>query len=128
MLEDLLTVGGCLITNFKKGDVIIRVIPFKVVEEVYNENLGTTREIIRGSVDVCREPVEFLEVANNLIWLRDVVECSGCHKKHLLKLNLEDFADGWELFKAPEGLTVQECAKANKHDEQDLKSIIRRIM
>ena len=108
-MNELFEETGRSILGFKKGDIIIRLKPAAVKEISYNENLGITTEYIKSYDNSFRtDPMEFLCVKNNLIFLRCLTEdYEG--KKRVVKLTIEKYFDDWSIFEVPEGLTLEDC-------------------
>ena len=106
MLDELFKCEGQSIFSFKKGDIIVRVEPAIHKSMQRNENLGIEIEVVTGKDNSFREPMEFIAVENNTIYLR------YAKNKRLTHANLEEHEDGWQLFKIPDGLTMDEILKS----------------
>jgi hypothetical protein len=108
-MKELFETEGQSIFTFKKGDIIIRTKPCVIKRDVYNENLG-----ISIAVDACinyaftRNPVEFIGIENNLIYVRDVKSFFG-EVIRVHKERVSDFSEDWALFKVPNGLSLDDC-------------------
>lgn len=105
MMNKLFEKEGQSIFTFNKGDIIIRLRGADVKEKKYNDNLGVHVEVIKYTDSSYREPVEFIAVENNLIYVKYLC---GCLKGVIGKARLEDFSEDWALFKIPDGLTLEE--------------------
>jgi hypothetical protein len=99
------------IYNFQSGDYVIRVEPAKVYIKVEDE-FGNERRLFNGLRDDLRGfPVEFVGVANNLIYLKRIQVVKGRSKPEppfLYTLFLEHFEEGWQYFQIPPGLAIEE--------------------
>lgn len=104
-MNELFEAEGTSIFSFKKGDVIIRVKPALLKGVSYNENLGIETEVSFSSDHSFREPMEFIGIENNLIYLR---YASGCNKGTLSTARLELYCDNWQIFKIPDGLKSED--------------------
>ena len=77
---------GRSIMTFKKGDIIIKLSPRRILKQETNENLGIVTEVEVGiDNSFRRHPVEFIGIENNLIYLRDIKEDSFWRKKIVFK-------------------------------------------
>jgi hypothetical protein len=101
---------GQSITSFQKGDIIIRTKPVPVSYVGFDET-GYRKTVNDFNYSHTRTPVEFLEVANNLIYLRGINK-SIEGLKTIYAHPFADFCGNWALFVVPEGLTLEECASA----------------
>lgn len=83
------------IYNFEPGNIITRVEAAIKKRIRHNKNLGIEQTVISGRDDSWRgERLEFIGVQNNMIYLLD---SDGAE----LKLELEDWAQGWALYIPP---------------------------
>lgn len=106
MLNELFEKKSASIFTFKRGDIIIRLEPAIMKTFKHNENLGIDTEAAYGIDQSFREPMEFITVENNQIYLRYV---GGYCKGLISKANLDSFSEGWGLFIIPEGLAIEDC-------------------
>jgi len=106
MINELFNKSGQSIFTFKKGDIIIRLEPAVMRDIKHNENLGIDVEVAYGIDQSFREPMEFVAIENNIIYLRYV---GGYFKGRISKAKLDIFSEGWALFIIPEGLTMEDC-------------------
>jgi hypothetical protein len=103
---------GQSITNFKKGDIIIRTKPVPVSYMNFDET-GYRKTVNDFNYSHTRTPVEFIAVENNLIYVRAICASPyGDGEKTIYIHPFADFCDNWALFVVPEGLTLEECASA----------------
>lgn len=101
---------GELITSFKKGDFVIRTKPVSVSYLNFNET-GRAKSISNYNHSHTRNPVEFIAIANGLIYLKQINQpING--ERTLYVHTFNEWADDWALFEVPEGLTIEECACA----------------
>lgn len=99
---------GNSIYTFKKGDIIVRLKNARMIDIRTNENLGIEVEILKGEDSSFRdEPVEFIAIENNLIYLRSLR--TSLFKDHIYKVRVERYEDNWAIYKVPEGLTMDDC-------------------
>lgn len=105
-MKELFEKEGQSIFTFKKGDIIIRLKPAVTMRNAYNENLGIATQVATGFRNDFREPMEFVAVENNKIYLKYLCKCL---EGRVAKANLEEFADDWALFVIPDGLTIDDC-------------------
>ena len=108
-MNELFEETGQSILCFKRGEIIIRTKSAAVKEINYNQNLGITTEYVKSYDNSFRtDPMEFLCVKNNVIFLRGLKDdFEG--KKTVVKLILEKYFDDWAVFEVPDGLTIEEC-------------------
>jgi hypothetical protein len=106
MLNELSKKKGVSIFTFKKGDIIIRLEAAILKNVSHNENLGIDTEAAYGIDQSFREPMEFIAIENNIIYLKYV---GGYCKGRVSKANLDVFAEDWALFVIPNGLTLDDC-------------------
>lgn len=110
MINELFKQPSQSIFTFKKGDIIIRTEAAMITETIYNQNLGIETEVSKKYSDSFRDtPVEFIAIENNVIYIRELKIEPGWDKKRIFKLLTDYYQDGWQLFKVPEGLTLEEC-------------------
>lgn len=108
-LNELFTVEGHHISTFKTGDIIYRTKSVEYKKQIHHDNLPILIEVITAVDDSYRkEPIEFLFIKNNLIYLRSVKE-DYFGKKRINKVLLERFAENWALYEIPDGLTIEDC-------------------
>jgi hypothetical protein len=108
-MKELFEKQGQSIFTFKKGDIIIRLKPVVVKRDVYNDNLGILMTVdSHCDHSFTRNPVEFIGIENNLIYVRDVKSFFGDSKK-VDKKPLSEYSEDWALFKVPDGLTLDDC-------------------
>ena len=92
---------GKSIFNFKKGDIIIRLEP--TTKKIFlNKTMNS--EVVELSDNSYCDPLELLGIENNLIYLKWVT--GGC-KGGLITAPLKIYAEGWDLFVLPKGLTLE---------------------
>jgi hypothetical protein len=94
------------IHEFKKGDIIIKLGPTIVKRNRYNIATDSWEQVEEEEHSY-REPMEFIAIANNLIYLRWV---KGYLNGAVSKARLEEHETGWEFFVIPAGLTLEDCA------------------
>jgi len=81
-MKELFETNGQSIFTFKKGDIIIRTKPAVIKRDIYNENLGVVITVDAATnYAFTRNPVEFISIENNLIYVRDVKSFFGDEKK-----------------------------------------------
>jgi len=109
-MNELFEKEGQSIFTFKKGDYIIKVKDKILTEEVYNSNLGISIELYKGiDTSFRRNPLEFIGIYNNIIYLRDIIQSSFDDKKRIHKTLLSEHTNDWALFEIPEGLKLEDC-------------------
>lgn len=109
-MKELFEKQGHSIFTFEKGDILIKVNSRIITKELHNENLGISIDVKVGDDDSFRrKPLEFIGVENNTIYLRDLKEDSYFRKKYIHTALLEKHSEGWALFVAPDGLTLEDC-------------------
>ena len=97
-----------LITSFKKGNFIIRTKPVSINYLNFNDT-GRAKIISDYNYDHTRQPVEFIAIANGLIYLKEINQpTNGDRTLYVHPFN--EWMDDWALFVVPEGLTIEECA------------------
>jgi hypothetical protein len=103
---------GQSITSFQKGDIIIRTKPVPVSYMNFDE-FGHGKKVNDFNHSHNLQPVEFVAVENNLIYVRAIFASPyGDGEKRIYVHPFADLCDNWALFVVPEGLTLEECANA----------------
>lgn len=81
------------ITEFQKGQIVTRLEPAKFYRTHYNANLGVEVQTVERTDRSCRgEPLEFLGIENNMIYLKHK---RGSNKGDIVELEVENWLDGW---------------------------------
>lgn len=101
-LKNLLQSLGYSIYTFRINDTIIRVEPAITVTKIFNENTMVSIEIEKASTSFMT-PMIFKGISNNLIYLQ---YCTGALKNHVTAVPLSTYCDGWDYFKLPDGLDI----------------------
>jgi len=104
-MTELFRKKGHSILTFKPGDIIIRLEPAKLFNTVENLNLGTTTQVQTGIDNSFRDPVEFIAIENNKIYLRGM---RGVLKGIVCSCMLEMYSEDWAEFVIPPGLTIED--------------------
>ena len=86
---------GLPITSFEKGDVIIRI------ESTHGTTIKNDNIIDVVDDSYRKEPVKFLGIAYNLIYLETI---GGYFDGRVTTALLEEFCDGWDLYIKPDFL------------------------
>lgn len=106
MLNELFNKEGRSIFDFKKGDIIVKMKPRVIKELRHNSNLGIDVEVSKRTQNMFREPDQLAGIENNLLYLRLM---SGILKGKVYQVKVEEYGvDVWELFKLPEGMTLDD--------------------
>jgi len=94
------------ISNFKSGDLIVRVEPAEIGGEQFNDNLGISVYTPVKDNSYIGEPIKLLDVCNGMIYFEMVGTPMMLSKKRAMAEHR--FSEGWNYFVLPEGFTMDD--------------------
>lgn len=107
-MKDLFKSESHSIKVFKPGDIIYRNEPMVHSIPFFNENLGI--EVVKNSYNMSYmyEPLKFLFIANDVIYLERLNKRQISSYGKNVKIPIEQGFEGWCEFKTHEGMSMDD--------------------
>lgn len=107
-MNELFLSEGQSIHTFREGDIITRVKKASIYHDKENENLGTIVKVLfRTDGSFMGDACQLIEISNNQIWFKGLTG-SLKYMDGPISMPLQDYSEGWELFKCPKGYTIDQ--------------------